>query len=84
MRRAGAVCARRIQMTFRDFESRVGGIRNGDSWPGSSKRDRFPRENQVRMGGHGPAQLAHEIMAQGRWKTAGMVETYKRGKEAGR
>ena len=26
----------------------------------------------------------HEIMAQGRWKTAGMVEVYTRGEEAGR
>jgi len=27
---------------------------------------------------------AHEIMAQGRWKTARMVEVYTRAKEAGR
>ena len=26
----------------------------------------------------------HEIMAQGRWKTAGMVEVYTRAEEAGR
>ena len=26
----------------------------GNCWPGISKRDRFPRENQIRVGGHGP------------------------------
>ena len=33
----------------------------GHSWPGSSRRDRFPSENRIRMGGHGPAQLARRV-----------------------
>ena len=31
------------------------------SWPGGSRRDRFSRENRIRMSGHGPAQMARRV-----------------------
>ena len=58
----------------------------GLSAPSISRRGRGGRPGGGLFRSFGPRGhgAAHEIMAQGRWKTARMVEVYTRAEEAGR